>query len=77
MEPPSALPVLPKEPVVALPPVRPVETASPGPRLSVTSAEGPLADDGRGWLVVLAVALAGEAALLWFVTALALWRRRT
>jgi len=76
VEPPSALPLLPKEPVVALPPVRPTEMPPPSPRLSVTSAEGPLADDGREWLVVLAVALAGEAALLWFVTALALWRRR-
>ncbi|WP_157963560.1 hypothetical protein [Actinocorallia populi] len=45
--------------------------------MSVTGSEGPLADDGRGWLVVLAVALAGEMILLWFVTALALWRRRT
>ncbi|GAA0939216.1 hypothetical protein [Actinocorallia libanotica] len=74
---PAVLPAPPKESAVALPPVRPTVPAAPVPRLSIISSEGPLADDGRGWFAVLAVVLAGEMVLLWSLTAVTLWRRRT
>jgi len=62
--------------MVALPPVRPTTSEAP-PRLSITSGQSPLGVAGEVWPTVLAVVLAAEAALLWTVTALVLWRRRS
>lgn len=76
VESPVVIATRPPEPPVALPPIRPVEAAPPTQVLSMTSGAEPGGDDGRGWPAVLAVALAGEVALLWFAAAVALWRRR-